>query len=179
MSGLRITDAKEISRLISKGLIKDHTTTEKYLKATKKIQKQDVGFCLIPPKEPAHVLYQAIVGEFGRLYDGGDAVFELSFPHFKRKYRADTALPAYRVVIELDGWQYHGRTLSGFQRDREKSLEFERRGWRVIRFSNKQVKHELIDVIAAIRDVVSHCDYRPELKAKVKPVAFDRSVFLG
>ncbi|MFM7895995.1 MAG: hypothetical protein ACKO8L_08715 [Flavobacterium sp.] len=105
MAGLRITDPKEISRLVKKGLIKD-PNVEHHLKQAKKSIKKEITICLLPPVEPAHVLYQAIVGEFGRLYDGGEAVFELTFPSFKRKYRVDTALPSYKIVIELDGWQY-------------------------------------------------------------------------
>lgn len=179
MAGIRITDKVTLERLIAKGMVKgDRSSVMAALApAQKRKQKRTDSALLCPltPTEPAHILYQAVVRRFGRLYDGGQAVFELEC-HFDKRYRLDIAMPIYRVGIELDGWQYHGKTLSGFQRDREKSLSFERRGWRVIRFSTAQVKNELVDVITAIEEILSFCQADLAMAKQVRQTGFDKSV---
>ncbi|WP_081630773.1 endonuclease domain-containing protein [Thioalkalivibrio sp. ALE16] len=59
-----------------------------------------------------------------------------------RKYRADILLPASKVVIEFDGFQYH-RSKSAFQKDRERQNLLVLEGYRVLRYFNKQVKDDL------------------------------------
>lgn len=70
MTGLRITDPKELERLVKKGLIKK-SVIETAAKSPRKLQKAEAILCPIQPAEPAHVLYRAIVGVYGRLYEGG------------------------------------------------------------------------------------------------------------
>lgn len=177
MSGLRIKDPKELDRLIKKGLIKNQAEAKAAIAKPKSKKIIETVFCSLPPAEPSVRLYRAVVAHYGRFYEGGEAVYELTFPELKRKYRIDIGLPAYKLLIEVDGWQSHGMTLSGFQRDREKSLEFERKGWRVIRFSNKQIKESLPDVLQAIAEVLTHCTYEEKLKSCVSQTKFDRSEF--
>lgn len=179
MSGLRITDPKALKRLIDKGFIgkdKEALLTSIVKPKAKRRSAADSGFSALIPVMPADILYQAVVRRFGRLYEGGEVVYELEC-HFDKKYRLDIALPAFKLGLELDGWESHGKYLSGFQRDRAKSLSFERRGWRIVRFSNAQVKHELTDLIYAIEQILSFCEYTPELSQKVRQVNFDKSVF--
>lgn len=61
-----------------------------------------------------------------------------------------------RSKEEMDGWQYHGKTLSGFKKDRKKQLLFCRRGWLLFRISNEQVREELDDVIEAVEEAMSY-----------------------
>lgn len=53
-------------------------------------------------------------------------------------YRVDVALPAVKIVIELDGHEYHN---SKEQRtaDNKRQRELIRRGWLVIRFTGSEV----------------------------------------
>lgn len=122
-------------------------------KKREKVGKQT--FCPLPPTEPADRLYQALAKRWGRFYSGGEVVWELQ-PFQDSGYRLDASMPNFRVGLELDGWQYHGKTLSGFKKDRKKQLLFCRRGWILFRISNEQVREELGDVIAAVEEAITH-----------------------
>ena len=64
-----------------------------------------------------------------------------------RKYTLDIALeldrsgnvPRFRGALECDGWEYHGRHLKGFKRDREKDRQLALCGWRVLRISAGEI----------------------------------------
>lgn len=116
-------------------------------------------FCPVPPIEPADRLYQALVQRWGRYYSGGEVVWELQ-PFDDSGYRLDAALVNYRIGLEMDGWQFHGKTLSGFKKDRKKQLLFCRRGWLLFRVSNEQVREELEDIIQAVEEAMSFQPYR-------------------
>jgi very-short-patch-repair endonuclease len=105
-------------------------------------------------------------------------VYELGFSHFGRQYRLDMALPDHFLGIELDGWEFHGKHLSSFARDREKSIWFERRGWRVIRFSARQVNQSIEDVCQAIEDIKNTCPVQNSKSWSVTQTSFDRSQFV-
>lgn len=69
--------------------------------------------------------------------------------HPTRKWRYDLGFPAQGLVVDIDGgaWLHkHGKTAhshgqgKGFERDREKDAEAHLLGFRVVRFSVKQVK---------------------------------------
>jgi very-short-patch-repair endonuclease len=55
-----------------------------------------------------------------------------------------------RLVVEVDGYKYH-RAPSVFESDREKDVELEIRGWRVLRFTWLQVERRADWVARAIR----------------------------
>lgn len=69
-----------------------------------------------------------------------------------RRFRADIVIPAARLVIEFDGFQYH-RSKAAFQKDRERQNLFVAHGWRVLRFFNKQVRDDLEGVVAQVLEV--------------------------
>lgn len=56
-----------------------------------------------------------------------------------RKFEIDIALVAWRVAIEVDGWEYHGKHKSDFHRDREKRNQLVMHGWLVLAFSARDV----------------------------------------
>lgn len=145
--------------------------------AAERLQQLQDAYHGLTPKLPADLLYQAVCRRFGRFYDGGHAVYELEFGFAERHFRADIALPEFRLVLEMDGWESHGRTLAGFKKDREKSLVFERRGWSVVRFSNEQVRTNLPDVIAAVEEIISFRVKDPLKRNYVQRVSFDRSKY--
>lgn len=68
-----------------------------------------------------------------------------------RRFRIDIALPECRLAIEVDGWQFHGRHKGDFQRDRERQNALTLAGWRILRFSARDVRHDLERVLAEIR----------------------------
>jgi very-short-patch-repair endonuclease len=62
--------------------------------------------------------------------------------HPKRRWRFDFAWPARMVAVELEGWaafQGHA-SLEGFQTDCEKYNSATELGWRVFRFTGRQVR---------------------------------------
>lgn len=99
----------------------------------------------------------ALVGAFGDWYRGGEVVSEL-IPFTDRNFRCDFALPRYRIYVEVDGWQHHGKSLDDHHSDRERGLYFSARDWLPFRVSHSQAKAitgELVDAITtamALRD---------------------------
>ena len=65
-------------------------------------------------------------------------------------YEVDALWEADRVVVELDGWAWH-RTRRSFEEDRRKAAALEAAGYRVLRFSWRQIRGEPELVAAAIR----------------------------
>jgi hypothetical protein len=54
-----------------------------------------------------------------------------------------------RLIVEVDGYAYH-RSPAAFERDRERDVVLQTRGWRVMRFTWRHVKHRAEWVAAAI-----------------------------
>ncbi len=50
----------------------------------------------------------------------------------------DACWPEERVVVELDGWEFH-RTRQAFQRDRDRANDLAGAGWTVLRFTHDDV----------------------------------------
>ncbi|MEJ7893053.1 MAG: type IV toxin-antitoxin system AbiEi family antitoxin domain-containing protein [Solirubrobacteraceae bacterium] len=55
--------------------------------------------------------------------------------------QVDFLWPAERVIVETDGWAAHGRRDS-FDRDRERDLDFEARGYRTARVSERNLRRK-------------------------------------
>jgi very-short-patch-repair endonuclease len=51
----------------------------------------------------------------------------------------DFSWPAHRLVAEVDGFRYHG-TRAAFERDRVRDATLTAAGWRVVRFTDRQVR---------------------------------------
>ncbi|KKN85048.1 hypothetical protein LCGC14_0282170 [marine sediment metagenome] len=79
----------------------------------------------------------ALMQAFGDWFDGGEIVCEY-IPFESRRYRADFALPRYRIYIEVDGWSHHGAHLDAHHSDRERGLFFSQHDWLPFRVSHKQ-----------------------------------------
>lgn len=183
--GIRITNKKELERLIAKGMVSqsDAVSSLKVLKSQKDIKctrnvSSLISVCEMVPANPADILYQALVRKYGRFFEGGHVVYELEFSFDARRWRMDIALPIFKLALELDGWVDHGKRLSGFKRDREKSLCFERRGWRVVHFSSSQVKYELDETLKAIGEIMVHCSCQSAELFEIRAVKFDRSLYI-
>ncbi len=73
---------------------------------------------------------------------------EYALPEPKRQYsialitrgiRVDYCYPEARLIIEVDGYAFHGNR-SAFDSDRERDAELQAGGWRVLRFTWAQLK---------------------------------------
>lgn len=58
------------------------------------------------------------------------------------------------VVIECDGWNYHGRDRDQFERDRHDDAEFAAHGWIVLRFTYRKITTRPADVAHQIRRTI-------------------------
>jgi len=143
-------------------------------KKSKPNNAPDPSCCTIPPVQPADQLYQALVRRWGRFYSGGEVVWELQ-PFDDSGVRLDAALVNHRIGLEMDGWQFHGKTLSGFKKDRKKQLLFCRRGWLLFRISNEQVREELDDVVSAVEEAMTY-QVRREVTLRQLPKGWSRIV---
>jgi hypothetical protein len=61
----------------------------------------------------------------------------------------DFAFADERVVVETDGWQFHGHRVA-FERDRRRDATLTRAGYRALRFTHDQVAHEPHAVAATV-----------------------------
>lgn len=69
------------------------------------------------------------------------------------KYRIDLALYGHRIAIECDGKTYHS-SLEAKARDRRKNRYLKAQGWKVMRFSGRQINGELAKAIERIEQDV-------------------------
>lgn len=69
-------------------------------------------------------------------------------------YEGDAVWSQARLVVELDGWEFH-RSRSAFQRDREKANLWTAAGWTVLRFTHDDVVRRPRATAAAIAAQVS------------------------
>ena len=68
-------------------------------------------------------------------------------------YRVDFCWPKQGVIVETDGYEHHG-TRAAFGRDRARDAYLTARGWKVMRFTEPQVKGDATSVAAVLRAVV-------------------------
>jgi very-short-patch-repair endonuclease len=69
------------------------------------------------------------------------------------KYQADFAWPEQRLIAETDGRATHGTT-HAFEHDRLRDRELVKAGWRVIRFTWKQLHDDPGEVAATLRTLL-------------------------
>jgi very-short-patch-repair endonuclease len=64
-------------------------------------------------------------------------------------YEVDAFWPAQRLIVEIDGWRYHG-TRQAFERDRRKDAALTTAGYRVVRITWRRLRDEPYSVIAQL-----------------------------
>jgi very-short-patch-repair endonuclease len=64
-------------------------------------------------------------------------------------YELDTVWRGARLVVELDGWEFH-RTRADFERDRARDAELQASGFAVLRFTWRQVRYQPELVLARL-----------------------------
>jgi len=72
--------------------------------------------------------------------------------HYLNGVEADFHWPHERLVVEVDGWEFH-KEREQFEEDRRRTLVHQSAGWTVLRPSASQVKHQPGLVLGAIRQV--------------------------
>lgn len=84
------------------------------------------------------------------LKDLPDAVQEYPGAIPGRRYKIDVAFPGQRLCVEIDGWEWHGKHKGDFQRDRERQNLLTLNGWRILRFTAKDVRGDLAACVAQV-----------------------------
>jgi hypothetical protein len=69
-------------------------------------------------------------------------------------FRVDFLWPAQRLVVETDGWRFH-RTRAAFEADRSRDQALTVAGYRVVRFTHRQVVDHPGDVAAKLSVLLS------------------------
>ncbi len=67
---------------------------------------------------------------------------------------ADALWAEQHLIVELDGWEHH-RGRHAFQRDRTRDAELARAGYRVIRFTHRDVTQRPAWVVETLRDLLA------------------------
>lgn len=74
-----------------------------------------------------------------------------------RRFSIDIVIPVQRIAIEVDGWQFHGKYLESFKRDRIKQNLLVANGWRILRFFPEQIFSDSESILRMIEAVISLC----------------------
>jgi very-short-patch-repair endonuclease len=104
-----------------------------------------------------------------------DSVLELAMVRLCRRYRlppvefhpiiegfeVDFRVIGTPLVLECDGWAYHGADRAGFERDRVRDAALIAAGWIPIRFTYRAVTHTPFEVARRIRDALATWGSRP------------------
>jgi hypothetical protein len=65
-------------------------------------------------------------------------------------FEVDFSWPAQRLIVETDGHRHHG-TRAAFEADRARDAALTALGWRVVRFTDRQVRHDAAATAALLR----------------------------
>lgn len=72
----------------------------------------------------------------------------------KRRFSLDIAFPELKIAVEVDGWQYHGKYKESHTKDRERQNLLTLHGWRILRYTAKQINQELEQCVQEIQQLV-------------------------
>ncbi len=78
------------------------------------------------------------------------------------RYEVDFLWRAQRVIVETDSWRHHGDR-QAFERDRAKDAALQSLGFRVLRFTFRQVVRDGAAVVAALRSLLAQPSLIPDL----------------
>lgn len=150
------SQAQEMRRLQSAG----RSAGLRSLKSTspKNASKSVLPFCPIEGSTPQEKLWRALVSRYPDLVKMGELCWEVSGVVPGRRYSLDIAFREIQLGLEMDGWEWHGKNIKNFKRDRQKDRLLLLAGWRVLRFFASEVNDEIesvLDTIEKARAVVA------------------------
>ncbi len=77
-------------------------------------------------------------------------------------YEVDFLWPDRGLIVEVDGFRHHGDR-SAFERDRARDAHLQGLGFRVLRFTHRQLTAQRSAVVAALRPLLSRSSLAPNL----------------
>jgi very-short-patch-repair endonuclease len=116
--------------------------------------------------------------EKGLIEHGFDPQQQYKIPHNKGFFRVDFALihPNGKIVIELDGHQWHEKTKNQASGDKARDRFLVAEGWRVLRFTGSNVFHNPCKCVAEVFDIIERmrlARFSPEFLATWVHVTYD------
>ncbi|WP_445152530.1 DUF559 domain-containing protein [Baekduia sp. Peel2402] len=69
---------------------------------------------------------------------------------------SDFRWPDQRLIVEVDSWTFHGRTRRSFDADRARDRQLLREGWRVARFTDRQILADAAGVVDELQALLAH-----------------------
>ncbi|MBE8232148.1 MAG: DUF559 domain-containing protein [Endozoicomonadaceae bacterium] len=145
-------------------------TPRKTLKSIQKLTHK------IQVPEPQALFHTFILKKYGDYYENGEVISELMLSNISPKWRVDFALPNWKVAIEMDGWQYHGKYLKDFKRDRKKDKFLASKGWLTLRFTNSELRSDPLECINLIESCLEH---RVKKRVIVEPYGLSYNILKG
>lgn len=76
-------------------------------------------------------------------------------------HEVDFAFPAERLVVEVDGWRYHGADREQWERDRDRDLHLASLGWTVVRLTWRMITHQPALAARRLQAALDHRSGRP------------------
>jgi very-short-patch-repair endonuclease len=101
--------------------------------------------CSIDGDLPQEILWRLVCTHFHGL-----AVYEYKKAIPGRRFSLDIAFISQKLCIEIDGWEFHGKYLSSFKKDREKQNLLTMQGWSILRFFPEEIFNKKTAVIQMI-----------------------------
>jgi very-short-patch-repair endonuclease len=77
-------------------------------------------------------------------------------------YEVDFLWREQRVIVETDSWRHHADR-SSFERDRARDAHLQSLGFRVLRFTHRQLTQDRSAVVAALRELLAQRSLAPNL----------------
>lgn len=150
--------AKELRRLQ-----KGKRTASPRLKSgdTSPSRQSKVTHLLVSPIEgqtPQQKLWRALVARYPDLVKPGILKWEAGGVVPGRRYSLDAAFYDLKLGCEVDGWEFHGKNIQNFKRDRQKDRLLLLAGWRVMRFFASEINEDVegvVDFIEEARAVIA------------------------
>jgi very-short-patch-repair endonuclease len=103
--------------------------------------------------------------ELERLFRGLSRRFRIPLPEVNAKvgrYEVDFLWRERSVIVETDSFRHHGHR-AAFESDRARDAELQAIGFRVLRFTYRQVTEEHSAVVAALRALLAQSPLAPNL----------------
>jgi very-short-patch-repair endonuclease len=121
-----------------------------------KVHPESMGDVSTSKSKKAQRISNENSGPHGKLWarvsmEWNNAVCEYENAVPGRRFRLDIGIPEYRLAIEVDGWEFHGKFKEGFHKDREKQNLLTEHNWRILRFTAKEIYSNLEGCIETIR----------------------------
>lgn len=101
--------------------------------------KRERYICSLEGDMPQEKLWRACVRRWPGALAAGRLAWEFAGAVPDRKFRLDIAFPEAKLACEVDGWEFHGKFLSDFKRDRSRDRLLVQEGWRVLRFFAEEI----------------------------------------